>query len=704
MKEVPTFCRICEPMCPLIATVDGTRVTKLAPDQGHPVSKGFACHKGLSFDRVNGDPDRVLHPLKRVAGGVEQISWNAALDAIAARIFEIRDRHGPDAIAVYNSNPFAFNSAGLLTSQAFCQALGTRSVFSAGTQDTSNKFAANAELFGSSQLLIPDIYNTDYFMCLGANPRVSHWTTVSSPHPFDLLRDLKQRAVPVRMINPRHTETARWIGCETELVHPDTDVYLLAAMLEAIHRFGLADETAIAEWGSNIDGLWAFVSRYSAERVANVVGLSQERIETLAREFATAASASIYMATGVNQGTQGTLAYWLLTMMSLTTGNLGRKGGNYYARGPIETCAPLPRLAMTRRDTAAGEIYSVMGWMPANLLPELIEAESSPLRVLIVLGGNPLLTTGGGSRLAASLGRLELLVVVELFATTIAAHADYVLPATSWLERGDINLISLGVQPEPYVCYMPPVVEPLGEARNEAWMLGELGKRLQLPGFDGGGAAFETGAIDALLKSANLTVAALSERPRGVCESEQADRAAATHAAILHADGKVDCCPTVFDDELLYCEERFKERQAADARTLRVISRRTHKSHNTNQFWRMKSIGESALEAGEVSVHPRTAEALDLGDGDRVVLASATGRIEAILRLDGHLKQGVVALGHGTPRGATSTDVTPLLPGVNTLTPGGQGSFERLSNMAHFAGIEVSMCRAEELDAAMGSR
>src|SRR5690606_21253251 len=106
----------------------------------------------------------------------------------------------------------------------------------------------------------------------------------------------------------RHTETARWLGCETEFVNPDTDVYLLAAMLEAIYRFSLADTAAIAKWGKNIDALWSFVSRYSPERVAVVVGLSRERIETLAREFATARSASIYMATGVNQGSQGTLA------------------------------------------------------------------------------------------------------------------------------------------------------------------------------------------------------------------------------------------------------------------------------------------------------------------------------------------------------------------------------------------------------------
>ena len=66
-EQKPTFCRICEPLCGMIATVDDGRLVSLRPDKDHPLSAGFACQKGIAFTEVVNDPDRVTTPLRRNA-------------------------------------------------------------------------------------------------------------------------------------------------------------------------------------------------------------------------------------------------------------------------------------------------------------------------------------------------------------------------------------------------------------------------------------------------------------------------------------------------------------------------------------------------------------------------------------------------------------------------------------------------------------
>src|SRR5215212_10292431 len=83
-----TFCRICEAHCGMLATVDDGRVTKLRPDPDHPLSKGYACPKGIAMTEVQNDPDRVLHPLKRRSdgSGFDRVSWDGALRDIGDRL------------------------------------------------------------------------------------------------------------------------------------------------------------------------------------------------------------------------------------------------------------------------------------------------------------------------------------------------------------------------------------------------------------------------------------------------------------------------------------------------------------------------------------------------------------------------------------------------------------------------------------------
>jgi anaerobic selenocysteine-containing dehydrogenase len=181
--EKVTYCRICEPLCGMVATVEDGRVSKLRPDPDHPLSKGFACPKGIAMTEVQNDPDRLLHPMRRRAdGSFEQVSWEMALDEIGERLRAVRAEHGGDSIGWYMGNPGAFSYSHPLWVKGFLDGLGSPHYYTASSQDVSNRFAASSLLYGSPFLLpIPDLARTDLLLVVGANPLVSHGSVMSAP-------------------------------------------------------------------------------------------------------------------------------------------------------------------------------------------------------------------------------------------------------------------------------------------------------------------------------------------------------------------------------------------------------------------------------------------------------------------------------------------------------------------------------------------
>ncbi len=150
-RTVRTFCRVCEPSCGLVAHVRDGEIAKLTPDREHPVTRGFACHKGIASLDIHRDPDRLGTPQKRLPdGSFEAISWDLAVDEIARKLTRIRDALGPDAVGFYNGNPLAFNSLATPAIGSFMAQVGSRRAFSAGTQDCANKFAGSEAVFGTS--------------------------------------------------------------------------------------------------------------------------------------------------------------------------------------------------------------------------------------------------------------------------------------------------------------------------------------------------------------------------------------------------------------------------------------------------------------------------------------------------------------------------------------------------------------------------
>jgi anaerobic selenocysteine-containing dehydrogenase len=686
---VRTFCRLCEVGCGLVATVEDGRLVKLRPDHEHVVTKGFACSKGVRAGDLHRDPDRLRTPQRRVGDAFVDVSWDDAIHEIAARVDEIVDRHGPRAVGVYLGNPNAFNALGSAAGMFFAASLGSDRAFSAMTQDCSNKYAVAELLYGMMGANpIPDLERTDLLLVIGSNPRVSKSSFLSVADPVQSLRRIRDRGGRVVFVNPLEVEPD--IG-QTVQLRPDSDPYLLAAMLHEIHRtvgFRLGPMEGRVE---DLDAVAEFVAPFAPEVVADVVGLPADTIARLAHDFATAESASIHASTGLNMGRQGALAYWLVQMLLLVTGNLDRPGGNYLAARAIALPpAPVDRAATSFEASRWGPFRRVVGMLPCALLPELIHDTEEPVRALFVLAGNPALTVGGGAHLSESLASLDLLVSVDLYRNATGELADFVLPATDQFEREDINVFVQGIQSEPFAQWTPRVAEPDGEQREEWRILGDLLQAM------GRSALVDPGATDPLsvlfdgaLGTTGLTVAALRDAGGVVALPEQG---AGGSFARLGLDDPIHCAPEALRSTLERGHALFRTLRGEDPERFKLITKRT--LNTLNSTLQNLPVRGSDGDANPLWMHSADGSRLGLGPGARATISNEYGTVEADVRFDDRLRPGVVAMTHGF--GNASTTGMPRAQeragvNVNILSPHGPGTFDPVSCMSHVTGVPVDV-------------
>ena len=697
-RRVHTYCRICEPTCALIAEVDEEQTVRLMPDKSHPVHQGFACHKGLNFTEIHHDPDRLNEPLRRTSAKdeparFEAVSWDEAAADLAERLTAVIDRHGGESVAFYTGNPSAFNSTARVGVRAFAQAVGARYTFGSGTQDCANKFAASEQVYGTANLHpIPDYKHTSYLLSIGSNPKISHASFVHMTNPMAAIRGIVQRGGKVLHVNPRRIESATPATGDVLQIKPDTDLYLLAALIHEIFAQGWQDDALLAAHATNADALRAFVAQFDADTVAPVVGISAADIRGVAKDFATAPSASVHASTGINMGRQGTLAYWLVQMLSLVSGNLGREGGNIYSPGyfPAATVGK-PKTDNPFFDTEFGEIRRTAGSLPGNLLADYIEA--GHVRALVVTSGNPLLSMGGEARLRKALAQLELLIVVDIYAAATAEYADYALPATDWLERADVNTLSLGFQPEPYVQFTEAVVEPVASRCPEWWIFARLAQALGQPSILDHGDPDPMSKIDRQLGFSDLSIEQLKSQPGNVHRLPDPDPALLFDLAVQHPEARVDCCPALFAQDLQTAKALFDELAEEPAEALKLITLRTNYMVNS-WYHNAPSLKRDHALDNPLHMNPDDAQRRGFADGAEVSVRNNWGHITATVRLDDTLRQGVVAMTHGWGHGDNPRfSVASNHPGVNVnqLLPTGVGSFERLSSQSFMTGIPVEV-------------
>lgn len=718
-RELPTYCRICEPLCGLIATVEDGKLVRLRADKDHPLSRGNACPKGIAFTEIQNDPDRVLHPLRRAKdGSFERVSWDTALDEIGERLRGIIAEHGRGSLGWYFGNPSSFSYSHTLWMLGFQLAAGLHHVYSAGSQDVNNRFVASALLYGSpTSVPVPDLDRTDFLLMLGANPVVSHGSVMSVPRIREKLTAITKRGGRVLVVDPRRTETARLF--EHVGVRPDTDAWLLAALLQVIFDEGLEDTRALRRQAAGVRELRTAVARFTPESIAPITGLDPDRVRALARDLARAESAAVYGRTGTCLGRHATLVAFLIDALSLVTGNLDAPGGSVFGKELVAVSELNARLGLVgygRHRSRIGDFPDVLRTFPAAVMAkEITTPGPGQLRALFTSAGNPVSSVPNGRELAAAMARLDLFVSIDIYVNDTNRLADYILPATTFLERDDIPLPFTALSPTPYTQYTERVVEPYGEAREEWRIIDDLATRIGVQPFMIGphllgravsalrrrvpGArvrptptllvdlALRTGPYGDLfgLRRGGLSLRMLRRHPHGVVLADSI-ATGVLPKVVQHKGGRVRLAP----------QEIITELDALTAPTvdpgfpLRVIGMRELKSHNSwmhNVEPLMRGDREHAAR-----IHPKDAAVAGISDGARCRVTSPHGSIEVTARLTDDMVEGTVAIPHGWGHhGGWQRANAAGGANVNDLMSTDLADIEPLAGMSHLNGVAIRL-------------
>ncbi len=697
------------------------RILAIRPDPAHVATEGFGCVKGLKQHRIYASPDRLRHPLKRVGDRFHRVSWEVAIGEIGATVRRLRAEHSPDAVAMYVGTAAGFGVLHPIFAQGFMTGVGSRSMYASATQDCANKFAVSRQLYGFPFTLpFPDVDRTRCLIVVGANPVVSKWSFLQVPNPARRLRAIEDRGGRLFFVDPRRTESAKVAG-EHVFIRPDTDVFFFLAFLHELLATGGVDEARVAAHATGFDEIARLAAPWTPERSAEVTRIPAGKLREMVAAYREADGAALYSSTGVNMGSNGSLAYWIQEVINLVSGNLDRRGGTLVGHGIFDFARfGAKHGVLTKSETSRiGGFTSVNDAFPGGILAdEILTPGERQVRALFVTGGNPLITMANSGRLREAFERLELLVVTDIHLNETASLAHYVLPATTPFERPDLPFVFpllLGLQARPYLQATRAVLEPDGEQRDEASIYLDLCRASGAP-------IFGSRVAQKLLEGLAAVAGRGRRGPRAVPQEwllslllratgngsfarlarERHGRARPDHRGgdflgqrVVTDDGRVRLAPPLLLEQARKLEGDFDASRRRAGQLVLITKRfvKTHNSwtHNLEEF--VKGSGWT----NHLYVHPDDARRLGLAEGALADVRSETATVRVPVKWLDDLMPGTVALPHGWGhQHARGLSVARKTTGVNVnlLAADGPERIERVSGMAHLTGIPVEVTPA----------
>ncbi len=529
-KIVPTFCHGCgsyRPTCAVLCHVRDGRFVRVegAPAAFNAGVRGNTalCAKGLTGPQFVYAADRLQHPMKRVGakgeGKFQRITWDEALDTIAEKLLESKEKYGPESYAVLS--PEFWPVLGSL-GRRFLNVHGSPNYLHSAICATPRMAAARVTT-GYISMAPDDWMKTRLIVNWGGNVENSG---VNQGAPRAMLNALANGAamVDIRpMLDPMGAKADVWLP-----VRPGTDCALALAFLNVIIEERLYDAAFVAEWCHGFDKLAEHVAARTPEWAAPITGLPAERIRETARLMGTTRPMFVRMGNGIgDQAGDGTATVSAVCLISAITGNLDVPGGQFAGGGfggsaPVSWLDEMLPAGMVERLVApeAPVWYQTPDrWESGptsayyKALMSILTEKPYPIRVLNASCSNPLSATRNPRRVAEALTKLDFMFAMDIFKSPHLDYADIVLPACTSYEQGDY----FGVRPTPDGLRVAPynqVVEPLGEARSDWRFYLDLAVRC------GYGEHFWQGDMDAfmgeMLAKHGVTVADLRENPGGM--------------------------------------------------------------------------------------------------------------------------------------------------------------------------------------------
>jgi anaerobic selenocysteine-containing dehydrogenase len=669
----------CPDSCGVLVTVNAEgRAVKIAGDPAHPITQGFLCAKVAKYlDRVYA-PDRILYPLKRKSGAskeplprgrehefFERVSWDQALDGIAARLQSISDQYGPESILPYS---YA-GTTGVLgygsMDRRFFHRLGASRLDRTICAEAGGQ-AWNAVYGRKLGTPTEDFRLAMLILAWGAN---IHGTNI---HLWPLIEQARRNGARLIVIDPYRTRTAALADWHIA-IRPGTDTALALGLMHVILRDRLEDRSYIAEMTHGFDRLAEHVRDYTPERVAAWTGMTPAQIEQLAREYARTRPAVIRLNYGVQRQENGGAAVRAIAMLPALTGAWKCRGGGAvlstsgafaWNKEPLERpdlqwASPLAREARLVNMSLLGEALQGSGQGSEIGDHEDARGGGPAVHALFVYNSNPAAIAPNQTAVRRGLARLDLFTVVhDLFFTDTTDYADYVLPATTFLEHSDLQ----GAYGHYYAQHSQQAIAPPGEARSNVWLFGQLGQRMGFPE-----PCFRDTAEDLIRQALNLGDDGRSRNPgmEYIALDElrvQGHMPLDFHRApdaqpfrpfasgpVPTPSGRIEFCSESLAAQGLDSLPVFvppSESRWSDAAARYPLELLPRKSDNYLNSTFANLPGHRRLEARTnhcLEMHPQDAQARAISEGDRVHVFNDRGALELTALLNPALPSGVVA-------------------------------------------------------------
>ena len=468
----------------MLVTVENGRAVKVQGNPDHAPTAGVLCNKVSRYPERTHHPERVLHPLRRVggkgSGRFERVTWENALDDIAARLAAIAERSGAEAIVPYSYAGTMGLVQGESMAARFFNRLGASRLdrticSSAGGEALALTYGArlgmHVEHFAASRLIL----------IWGSN------SVASNLHFWMLAQEAKRAGARLVCIDPRRTDTADKCHEHIALL-PGTDGALALGLMHELVVHDWLDHDYIAQHTEGWPALRERTLAWPPERVASVCGIAADAVRRLARDYGTTRPAAIRLNYGMQRARGGGSAARLVAALPALVGAWRHPAGGLLLSSSGWFGKARDDAALQRPDLARGRLPRIvnMSTIGDELLRET--GESLPdgscfgpkIEALVVYNSNPVAVAPQSAKVAQGFARDDLFtVVLEHFMTDTADLADYVLPATTQLEHLDVH-VSYG---HTWVVLNEPAIAPLGEARPNTRIFRELAARM---GFEDG--------------------------------------------------------------------------------------------------------------------------------------------------------------------------------------------------------------------------
>ncbi len=480
---VPTLCRLCPAACGIrVRLVDGLPVG-LEGNRTDPVSAGGLCPAGFALLQELVHPDRLRSPLRRVGprGSAKwaPISWDQALEEMAAALRRLREQGRPQAFAILEGGDSPLTQFWI---ERVLRAFGSPNLISVGAPEPW--CSAWAYVAGAERTPAADLAHADFILSFGHELFETDGHPVWQSKVWGRLRGTPSSSgATLAYVGPRLSPTAAradvWAA-----VRPGTESTTALGLIYILVMEGLVDRSFLGRWTRGWDwprggsggreGFEEFIRRrYNPEEVSRVTGLPVSQLFRLGRAFGLSRQPIALVGSPALSESEGLASAMAVIALNLAVGAVGRPGG-YVTRGsaPLDLPPPVEPDAVARRgldeprvDGAGASTLPVVRSSPLGLATALAAGRPYPLEFLFVHGVNPVHEWPGGHALGEVLAKAGFVVVMGRIADDTAQMADLVLPEASSLESWQIVSSPPGI-PFDYAGLQQPAIRPLYQARS----------------------------------------------------------------------------------------------------------------------------------------------------------------------------------------------------------------------------------------------